>query len=124
MSSRFKEYIYLLNQAKMPISKEIVKEGDGTAYPQIGDKIKVHYTGSFTNGDKFDSSLDRGEMFEFILGAGQVIKGWDEGIIQMCKGETAKITCPPDYAYGEYGYPGVIPPDSTLVFNITLHEIN
>ena len=105
-------------------SKKVVKEGDCTSFPQSGDKVKVHYTGTFTTGDKFDSSIDRGEMFEFILGAGQVIRGWEVGVGQMCKGETATITWPPEYAYGEYGYPGVIPPDSTLIFSITLHDIN
>ena len=69
-----------------------------------------------TDGKKFDSSKDRNRPFEFVLGKGQVIKGWDEGVAQMKVGETAKLTCSPDYAYGAGGYPPVIPPNSTLIF--------
>ena len=80
----------------------------------------VHYTGTLTNGTKFDSSVDRGQPFQFTIGMGQVIKGWDEGMMKMSVGQTAKLTCTPDYAYGERGFPPVIPPASTLIFEVEL----
>lgn len=76
--------------------------------------------GTLTDGSKFDSSRDRGQPFSFTLGAGQVIKGWDEGVAQMSKGQVAKLTCPSDYAYGPRGIPGVIPPNATLIFEVEL----
>lgn len=80
----------------------------------------VHYTGKLLDGTKFDSSLDRNKPFDFVVGVGQVIKGWDEGIIQLKKGQKAVLTCPPDFAYGARGVPGVIPPNSVLVFEVEL----
>ena len=80
----------------------------------------MHYHGTLENGSVFDSSVERNEPFQCQIGVGQVIKGWDEGIIQMKKGGKAKLTCPPDYAYGAQGYPPVIPPNSTLTFEVTL----
>ena len=77
----------------------------------------MHYTGKLlSNGKVFDSSVTRGKPFEFVLGVGQVIKGWDEGVAKMSIGEKANITCPPEYAYGKQGAGGLIPPNSTLVF--------
>lgn len=73
-----------------------------------------------TDGKKFDSSRDRGKPFQFTLGGGEVIKGWDEGVAQMTKGEKSLLTCTPDYAYGPRGYPPVIPPNATLVFEVEL----
>jgi FKBP-type peptidyl-prolyl cis-trans isomerase len=98
------------------------KIGKGTA-AKTGDTVKVHYTGTLMNGSKFDSSLDRNEPFEFKLGAGMVIRGWDEGVVGMKPGGKRKLTIPSDMAYGKSGHPPVIPPDSPLVFDIELLEI-
>ncbi|KAF9478368.1 hypothetical protein BDN70DRAFT_880058 [Pholiota conissans] len=88
---------------------------------QSGDKIKVHYTGTlFSNGNKFDSSLDRGSPLPLTLGVGQVIKGWDEGLKGMCLHEKRKLTIPSHMAYGARGFGNVIPPNSALVFTVEL----
>lgn len=108
----------------MGVTKEIIKPGDGKSFPKKGSKLSMHYTGTLTNGSKFDSSVDRGRPFEFQIGVGQVIKGWDEGVMQMSLGEKAKLTITPDYGYGDKGYPPVIPPKSTLIFEVELLKIN
>lgn len=131
----------------MGVTKEIITPGDGTSFPQAGQTCKMHYTGTLTNGSKFDSSLDRGKPFEFQVsgntirprilkhvtacfdsvlaicvqvGQGKVIKGWDEAVPQMSKGEKARLTCTPDYAYGARGFPPVIPENATLIFEVEL----
>jgi peptidylprolyl isomerase len=97
---------------------------EGTGKEAVaGKSVKVHYTGTLENGKKFDSSHDRGEPFAFRLGAGQVIKGWDQGVAGMKVGGKRKLTIPPELAYGARGFPPVIPPNSTLVFEVELIDV-
>jgi FKBP-type peptidyl-prolyl cis-trans isomerase FkpA len=98
---------------------EEVTVGTG-AEAQRGQHVKVHYTGWLTDGTKFDSSKDRGDPFEFPLGAGHVIRGWDEGVQGMKVGGSRKLTIPADLGYGARGAGGVIPPNATLVFEVEL----
>lgn len=107
----------------MGVDIEIIRQGDGTTYPKTGQTVVVHYTGTLTNGTKFDSSRDRGQPFKFTIGRGDVIKGWDQGLAQMSVGERAKLTCSPDFAYGSRGHPGVIPPNATLIFDVELLRV-
>lgn len=100
------------------VLKEIITEGKIDEIPPKGCKVQVHYTGTLTDGTKFDSSRDRNEPFEFDLGKGSVIKAWDIGVATMKKGERAILTCASDYAYGTAGSPPTIPPDSTLKFDV------
>jgi FKBP-type peptidyl-prolyl cis-trans isomerase FkpA len=104
------------------LKKDDLVEGVGTL-AEKGERVSVHYTGWLTDGTKFDSSLDRGQPFELTLGAGQVIKGWDEGIVGMKVGGKRKLTIPPELGYGERGFPGAIPPGSTLVFDVELLSV-
>ncbi len=99
---------------------EDVKVGDG-AEAKAGQRVSVHYTGWLTNGKKFDSSVDRNEPFDFRLGGGEVIKGWDQGVAGMKIGGTRKLTIPPELGYGAQNVGGgLIPPNSTLLFEVEL----
>ena len=115
----------IINEAQeiQGIKMETLKEGIG-AEAKNGDIVSVHYVGTFENGTKFDSSIDRGTPFSFTLGVSQVIKGWDLGVLGMKVGEKRKLTIPPDLAYGPGGVPGAIPPNSTLIFEVELLGIN
>jgi len=96
--------------------------GDGTV-AETNHLVSVHYTGWLTDGTKFDSSLDRGRPFDFQLGAGQVIRGWDEGVTGMRVHGKRRLTIPPDLGYGPQGAGGVIPPNATLVFEVELLDV-
>lgn len=99
-----------------------VKVGTG-ASAQKGQLVTVHYTGTLSSGKKFDSSLDRGRPFSFKLGAGQVIRGWDEGVASMKVGGKRKLVISPDYGYGAAGAGGVIPPNAELHFEVELLDV-
>ncbi len=98
---------------------EVLRAGSGPT-AQRGQQVSVHYVGTLTDGRKFDSSRDRGRPFQFKLGAGQVIQGWERGVEGMTVGELRKLTIPPALGYGERGFPGAIPPNATLVFEVEL----
>ena len=98
---------------------EVVKKGNGNSKPNPGDTVSAHYTGMLLDGRKFDSSVDRGEPIRFPVGTGRVIKGWDEALLDMTKGEKRILIIPPNLAYGSRGV-GPIPPNSTLVFEVEL----
>lgn len=99
-----------------------IKVGTG-AEARAGSSVTVHYVGTLTSGAKFDSSRDRNEGFSFRLGAGQVIKGWDQGVAGMRVGGIRKLTIPPELGYGARGFPPVIPPNSTLIFEVELLDV-
>ncbi|KAL1411285.1 FK506 binding protein proline rotamase rapamycin-binding protein [Vanrija albida] len=109
----------------MGVTIERISPGDGKTFPKKGDKVTIHYVGTLEkDGSKFDSSRDRGSPFQCQIGVGQVIKGWDEGVPQLSLGEKAILTATPDYAYGPRGFPPVIPPNSTLKFEVELIKID
>lgn len=99
-----------------------IVSGTGPA-PQAGDVVETHYTGWLEDGTKFDSSLDRGEPLQFVLGRGRVIAGWDEGIAMMRQGGKARLIIPPELGYGARGAGGVIPPNATLSFEVELLRV-
>ena len=105
-----------------PLQQEDLVEGTGPAVKK-GDHVIVHYTGTLMDGTKFDSSVDRGVPFDFVIGGGMVISGWDLGVVGMKKGGKRKLTIPPHLGYGLRGSPPKIPPDATLRFEIELIEI-
>jgi hypothetical protein len=105
-----------------PFSETTLSPGKGAA-AKDGDKVRVHYVGTLLSGQKFDSSRDRNQPFDFTLGRGMVIKGWDQGVKGMKAGEKRKLVIPSPMAYGPQGRPG-IPPNSTLVFEVELLAIN
>jgi len=103
----------------------ITKPGDGKTFPQVGDELTMHYTGTLAkDGTKFDSSRDRKEPFKFPIGTGRVIKGWDEGVIKMSVGERGVLHVPADKGYGARGAGDVIPPNADLDFDVQLLAIN
>jgi len=105
----------------------ILKKGDEKSFPSKGDSVRVRYKGFLTDGTVFDSNLagqkkhgKEQQPFKFNVGTGQVIRGWDEGVLTMCKGEQAKLTIDAAYAYGKNGIKDVIPPNATLIFEVEL----
>ena len=106
----------------MGVTKETIKAGDGVTFPKSGQLVHVHYTGTLTNGKKFDSSRDRGQPFSFTIGRGEVIRGWDEGVAKMSVGEQAKLTCSPTSPMASVAS-RCHPPNSTLVFDVELLRI-
>ena len=116
--------------APTKVTGEGVKTDSGLQYWDIkvgtgeeaksGDKVKVHYTGWFISGKKFDSSVDAQQPYSFTLGQGNVIKGWDEGVTGMKVGGKRQLRIPPELAYGEQGYKNIVPPNSTLIFDVQL----
>jgi len=124
--SLLKRYLLHANIKEKPTADGLyyieTKKGTGEK-PQPGDMVTVHYTGTFVDGKPFDSSLERGKPFTFKFGVGEVISGWDEGIAMMRKGGKAQLIIPSNLAYGSEGKPPVIPPYSTLIFDIELLDI-
>ncbi|KAF5339348.1 hypothetical protein D9611_009856 [Ephemerocybe angulata] len=109
----------------MGVKVEHISGGDGKTFPKPGDKVTVHYVGTLTNGgNKFDSSRDRNEPLTTEIGRGKVIRGWDEGIPQLSLGEKARLVVDSNWAYGERGYPPIIPGNAGLTFEVELLEIN
>ncbi|KAF7634932.1 Peptidylprolyl isomerase [Meloidogyne graminicola] len=104
----------------MPVQIDTLKDGDMSTFPKNGQKVSCHYVLTLQNGKEIDSSRSRGKPFEFTIGKGEVIKGWDEGVAKMSVGQRAKLTISPDLGYGEKGIPGTIPGNSTLIFDVEL----
>ncbi|KAG2177183.1 hypothetical protein INT43_007840 [Umbelopsis isabellina] len=108
----------------MGVTVDTISAGDGQNFPKKGDRVTIHYVGTLEDGTKFDSSRDRSDAFSCVIGVGQVIRGWDEGVPQLSLGQRAKLTATGDYAYGPRGFPGLIPPNATLIFDVELLAIN
>jgi FKBP-type peptidyl-prolyl cis-trans isomerase FkpA len=130
--SRVNNHVQAVPNTKAPtkVTGDGIKTDDGLQYWDIkvgtgdeaksGDHVKVHYTGWFTDGKKFDSSVDARQPYDFTLGKSEVIKGWDEGVTGMKVGGKRQLRIPPELAYGEAGYKTIIPPNSTLIFDVQL----
>ncbi|AOA62197.1 Peptidyl-prolyl cis-trans isomerase (PPIase), binds to the drugs FK506 and rapamycin [Komagataella phaffii GS115] len=103
---------------------ERISPGDGKSFPSTGDLVTIHYVGTLENGKKFDSSRDRNQPFQTYIGVGQVIQGWDQAIPKLSIGEIARLTIPGPLAYGSRGFPNIIPPNATLIFEVELLGIN
>ena len=104
----------------MELKKEVIKEGTGDVVVKSGDTVSVHYTGLFEDGNKFDSSVDRGTPFSFTVGGGMVIKGWEQGVQGMKVGGQRTLIIPPSLGYGSRGAGNAIPPNATLIFDVEL----
>nr|XP_050043384.1 peptidyl-prolyl cis-trans isomerase FKBP1A-like [Dermacentor andersoni] len=104
----------------MGVEVQTISPGDGQTFPKIDQTVVVHYTGTLADGAKFYSPQDRGKPFQFRIGKGEVIRGWEGGVAQMSVGQRAKLICSPDYAYGAMGHPGIIPPNAVLTFYVKL----
>jgi len=113
----------IINRDIMELNIVVLQEGDGESI-KAGDKATVHYIGMLLDGKKFDSSFDRGAPFSFILGVGQVITGWDQGVLGMKVGEKRRLEIPSELAYGERGAGAVISPNADLIFEVELLQIN
>jgi len=107
----------------MGVTIETLSPGDGVTFPKKGDTVTVHYVGTLTDGKIFDSSRDRRLPFTVEIGVGKMIRAWEEGVPTMSLGQKAILTCTPDYGYGDRGYPPVIPPGATLIFEVELLKI-
>lgn len=121
MSSNETNSNEVTTESGLKYTDEVVGNGDS---PKAGQMVTVHYTGTLTDGKKFDSSVDRDEPFRFVIGVGQVIKGWDEGVMTMKAGGKRRLTIPAELGYGSRGAGGVIPPNATLIFDVELLEID
>ncbi len=114
----------MMEKQKTRSGLEYVDEVIGTgSSPTTGQRVTVHYTGYLTDGKKFDSSIDRGQPFTFVIGVGQVLKGWDEGVATMKVGGKRKLIIPPQLGYGARGAGGVIPPNAQLIFDVQLLNV-
>lgn len=111
------------NENNMGLDIKVTQEGSGERMTKIGDTIFVHYTGKLMDGTKFDSSVDRGTPFEFTIGKGMVIQGWEQGLLDMKVGEKRTLTIPAEMGYGARGAGGTIPPNATLIFDVELVSI-
>nr|XP_056701982.1 peptidyl-prolyl cis-trans isomerase FKBP1A-like [Euleptes europaea] len=107
----------------MGMHVETITPGVGRTFPKRGQTCVVNYTGMLEDGKKFDSSHNRNKPFKFVVGKQEVIRGWEEGVAQMSVGQRAKMIISPDYAYGSTGHPGIIPPNSTLIFDVELMKL-
>mmetsp|Transcript_37849 Transcript_37849/g.75796 ORF Transcript_37849/g.75796 Transcript_37849/m.75796 type:complete len:110 (+) Transcript_37849:22-351(+) len=108
----------------MGVEVQTISPGDGKTYPKQGQTLEMHYRGTLaSNGEEFDSSFKRNKPFQFKIGVGQVIRGWDEGVMKMSVGEKAKLIMTADYGYGAQGAGGVIPPNADLIFEVQLLRV-